>query len=129
MIFTLISALKESAESLIADRVGAVQEAQDKEAAKAEEAENAKFHGEVVTRERFLEWRRGFREEREREREEEERRREGEEGRRGRVRVEEGRLSGRMLWERGLVGKVDEEEGDGDGEDALAGLEGLKVGG
>ena len=125
MVFSLISAVKESAERLIGERVDAVQAERDKEVAKAEEAENAKFHGEAVTRERFLAWRAGFRVERERE-EEERRRRVEDEGKKGKGRGEEARMSGRELWERGLVGKVEEEE-EGE-EDALKGVEGLKVG-
>ena len=70
MIFTLISALKESAEQLIGERLDQVQSEKDMEAAKVEEAENAKFHGEAVTRESFLAWRARFREEMEREEEE-----------------------------------------------------------
>ena len=122
MIFTLISALKDSAEQLIAERLNEVQAAKDKEAAKLEEAENAKFHGEAVTRESFLAWRAKFRDEMDRE--EEERRRVEEEGKSRKVRIEEGKMSGRVLWESGLVGKVEEEEGE---EDTLRGLEGLKV--
>ena len=122
MVFTLISALKESAELLIAERLNQVQAEKDKEAAKAEEAENAKFHGEAVTRESFLAWRARFREEVERE--EEERRRVEEEGKSKKTRIEEAKMSGRELWEKGLVGKVEEEEGE---EDALKGVEGLKV--
>lgn len=124
MVFTLISALKESAERLIGERLEQVQAGRDKEAAKVEEAENAKFHGEAVTRESFLAWRTGFRDEMDREAEE--RRRVEEEGKTRKVRIEEGKLSGRELWERGLVGKVEEEDGE---EDALRGVEGLKVGG
>lgn len=124
MVFTLISALKESAELLIGERLNEVQAEKDKEAAKAEEAENAKFHGEAVTRESFLAWRAGFRDEVERE--EEERRKVEEEGKSRKVKIEEGKMSGRELWERGLVGKVEEEE-EGE-EDALKGVEGLKVG-
>ena len=124
MIFTLISALRESAEQLIGERLDAVQAEKDKEAAKAEEAENAKFHGEAVTRESFLAWREKFRDEMEKE--EEERRRLEEEGKSRKVKVEEGKMSGRELWVRGLVGKMEEEE-DGE-EDALKGVEGLRVG-
>ena len=67
MIFSLISALKDSADQLIAKRLNEVQAVKDKEAAKLEEAENAKFHGEAVTRESFLAWRAKFREEMDRE--------------------------------------------------------------
>lgn len=123
MVFTLISALKESAELLIGERLNAVQMEKDKEAAKAEEVENAKFHGEAVTKESFLAWRAAFRDEMERE--DGEKRRVEDEGKSRKARIEEGKMSGRELWERGLVGKVEEEEGD---EDALKGVEGLKVG-
>ena len=123
MVFTLISALKESAELLIGERLNEAQVERDKEAAQLEEAENAKFHGEAVTRESFLAWRTTFREEAERE--EEGRRRVEEEGKSKKVRMEEGKMSGRELWEKGLVGKVEEEDGE---EDALKGVEGLKVG-
>ena len=123
MIFTLISALKESAEQLIRNRLDEAQAEKDQEAAKAEEAENAKFHGEAVTRDSFLAWRATFRAEMERE--EEERRRVEEEGKSRRVKIEEGKMTGRELWERGLVGKGEEEDGE---EDALIGVEGLQVG-
>ena len=123
MVFTLISALKESAELLIGERLNEVQAERDKEAAKVEEAENAKFHGEAVTRESFLAWRAKFRDELDKE--EEERKRVEEEGKTKKVRIEEGKMSGRELWEKGLVGKVEEEDGE---EDALKGVQGLKVG-
>ena len=129
MIFTLISTLKDSAESLIASRIAALQAEADKIAAQAEEKENAKFHGEAVTRESFLAWReRFFRDQREREEEEE--RKAEESGTRGkRIVKEEKKITGRELWERGLVGKIDEDgEGEGDGEkDALAGVEKLTM--
>ena len=123
MVFTLISALKESAERLISERLNEAQAEKDQEAAKAEEVENAKFHGEAVTRDSFLAWRARFRGEMERE--EEERRRVEEEGKSRKVKIEEGKMTGRELWERGLVGKVEEEDGE---EDALKGVDGLKVG-
>ena len=129
MIFTLISTLKDSAESLIASRVAALQQEADKEAAQAEERENAKFHGEAVTRESFLAWRQKFFEE-QMLKEAEERRLDDESGARGKKIVkEEKKLTGRELWESGLVGKVEEDgEGDGDEErDALAGVERLAV--
>lgn len=127
MIFNLISALKDSAEALISNRLDDEQAAQDNERAKAEEAENAKFHGEAVTRESFMVWRSKFREEMEKEAEE--RRKMEDEGktRREKEKGEEVRLTGRMLWERGLVGRVEEED-EGEGVDALSEVERLKVG-
>ncbi|KAF1972858.1 RWD-domain-containing protein [Bimuria novae-zelandiae CBS 107.79] len=123
MIFTLVTTLKDAAELLIAERQGAKVALAEVEAQKAEEEENRKFQGEAVTRESFLKWREEF----QRELAEEEQRRkeeqEAEDKKKGRK--EEKKLTGRQLWERGLVGKLDEDEGEG--EDALAGFEKLKV--
>lgn len=123
MVFTLVSTLKDSAELLISERQKAAQALRDVESAKAEEAENAKFHGTAVTRESFMEWRARFR----REMEEEERRRMEEremDEKKKRGVKEERKLTGRELWERGLVGKVEEED---EGEDGLEGMERVKI--
>lgn len=129
MIFTLVSALKEHAETLIAERQASAQAEKDREATEREEEENRKFHGQAVTRESFLEWRERFRAEMEAE--EERRRREREEkegeGRRKGGRGEE-RLTGKMLWERGLVGKGEEEDGEVEGGE-VEGMERLRVAG
>lgn len=122
MIFTLVSALKENIEQLILERQDAVQAVTDQEARKVEEAENAKFHGDAVTRESFLKWRERFRAEMEGKRVVEEREREVEMGKK-RVVKDEKRLTGKELWERGMVGNI-EEEGEADEVDAL---EKLKV--
>lgn len=109
MVFAIVSTLKDGAELLIAERRQAAQALRDVEAAKAEEEENRKFHGTAVTRESFLEWRDKFRAEME----EAERRRVEEvelDEKKRRVTKEEKKLTGKQLWERGLVGKVDEEE-------------------
>lgn len=129
MIFSVVSTLKDLAETLIADRQRQLQELKDMEVAKAEEVENRKFHGTVVTPERFLEWRDRFRKEMldmEQAKKEEE---EAEDKKKRGGRVEEKRLTGRQLWERGLVGKVDEEDEDGDGAvgTVVDGVEKLKV--
>ena len=110
MVFTLVSTLKESAELLISERQAAAQALKDVEAAKVEEEENRKFHGTAVTRESFLAWRERFRAEME---EAETRKREEKEAedRKKKVRLEE-KLTGKQLWEKGLVGKVDEDEED-----------------
>ncbi|KAF7503367.1 hypothetical protein GJ744_003931 [Endocarpon pusillum] len=124
MVFTLVSTLKEAAEQLIIERQGALQARKDQEAAKAAEEENRKFHGTVVTRERFLEWREKFLAEMaEKERKEKEEQEMEDKKKRG-GKPEEKKMTGRQLWEGGLVGKVDEDE---DGEDAIEGLERLKV--
>jgi len=122
MVFTLVSTLKDSVEALVAERAAAAQAVKDMEVAKAEEEENRKFHGMRVTRESFLKWREGFRKEMEdeqrikEEREGEERKKKG---------VKDDRLTGKELWERGMVGKVDEDEEEGE---ATTGMQGLKVG-
>ncbi|KAF2735239.1 RWD-domain-containing protein [Polyplosphaeria fusca] len=122
MVFTLVSTLKDGAELLISERQKAKQALAEIEAQKVEEEENRKFHGQAVTRESFLEWRKKFRKEAEEERERKEKEAE-EEMKRKRVK-EEKKLSGKELWQRGLA-KGDEDEGDG--EDALAGMEKLKI--
>lgn len=112
MIFTLVTVLKDSAELLITERANAKQALADMEAAKAEEAENAKFQGEAVTRESFLAWRDRFRAQLE----EEERRKAEEkemEDKKKKVVEKEKKLTGKELWQQGLTGKGDEDyEGD-----------------
>lgn len=123
MVFTLVSTLKDGAELLISERQAAAQAIKDVAAAQAEEEENRKFHGTAVTRESFLEWRARFRKEME---EEENKKREEKEAEdRKRKAKADDRLTGRQLWEKGLVGKVDEDEDEGP--DALVEIERLKV--
>ncbi|KAJ9636598.1 uncharacterized protein PV06_10096 [Exophiala oligosperma] len=125
MVFTLVTTLKEAAETLISDRIRQVEAAKEVEAREKEEEENRKFHGALVTRERFLEWREKFRkemEEKERRQKEEE---EAEDKKKRGGKADEKKLTGRQLWERGLVGKGDEDDIDGD--DAVAAVEKLKV--
>lgn len=123
MVFALVSTVKDSAELLISERQQAVQALKDVEAARAEEEENRKFHGTAVTRESFLVWRERFG--REMEEQEQKGREEKElEDRKKRVAKEESKMTGRELWEKGLVGRVEE---DDEGEDALGELERLKV--
>ncbi|MCJ1383120.1 hypothetical protein MMC17_006233 [Xylographa soralifera] len=127
MVFTLVNTLKDSAELLISERQAAAQALKDIEAAKAEEEENRKFHGTAVTRETFLAWRERFRKEMA---EAEEKRKEDKEAedKKRRVKAEE-RLTGKQLFERGLVGKVEEDEDevdDGD-HDLIQPIQELKV--
>jgi hypothetical protein len=122
MIFTLVTVLKDSAELLITERQNAKQALADMAAAKLEEEENKKFQGEAVTRESFLAWRDRFM----KEQEDDERRTQEEkevEDKKARVKKEEKKMTGRELWERGLVGKVDEE----DEEDEAVDIEKLKI--
>ncbi|KAI0172312.1 RWD-domain-containing protein [Hypoxylon sp. FL1284] len=123
MIFTVVTTLKEEAEQLVADRRKAAAKAREEVLLAAEREENKKFHGTPVTPETFMSWREGFlREMRERElREEEERLAELK-----KAKVKEpAKLTGKQLWERGLVGKGD--EGDDDESIPLEQVEKLKV--
>ena len=124
MIFTLISALKETTEQLILERQNAAQAIKDEEAHRQEEAENAKFHGEAVTRDSFLTWRERFRAEMEENRLKDEADRESELGKK-RMKIEE-KMSGKQLWEKGLVGKIEEDEDAGEAGE-MDGLERLKI--
>lgn len=112
MVFTLVSTLKEAAEQLVEDRKNVAERAQEEVARAAEREENKKFEGTKVTPESFTKWREGFLKDMEelRVKEEEERMAEMK-----KAKVKEPvKLSGRQLWEQGLVGKIDEGEEDGD---------------
>lgn len=124
MVFTLVSTLKDSAEQLILERQSTIQAQVDAKAAAVEEAENAKFHGEKVTRERFLEWRERFRQEMEEGREREKEEREAEDKKK-RVKVEE-KMTGKMLFLKGLA-KGGEIEDDDDVEEVGKVVESLKI--
>ncbi|KAI1845311.1 hypothetical protein JX266_008621 [Neoarthrinium moseri] len=125
MIFTVVTTLKENAEQLIIDRRAVAERQREEVLLAAEREENKKFHGTPVTPETFVQWRDGFVKEMEEEsaKLEEERLADL---KKARVK-EEKRLTGRQLWESGMVGKVDE----GDEEDGAGGLadgvEALKV--
>lgn len=107
MVFTLVSTLKEAAETLIADRQRQVEALQEVEKRQAEEIENRKFEGTKVTRESFLEWHGRFKNEMA---EADQRRKEEEEAEdKKKGKKEEKKMTGRQLWEKGLVGKVEEE--------------------
>ncbi|ORX95404.1 RWD domain-domain-containing protein [Clohesyomyces aquaticus] len=122
MVFTLVSTLKDLAELLVQERKTAQQALKEIEAQKIEEEENRKFHGTAVTRESFLAWREKFRRQLQ---EEEQRRLEEKEIDDKKKKIkEEKRLTGKELWQGGLAGKGGEED---EGEDALAGMEKLKI--
>ena len=125
MIFTLVSTLKDAAEQLIIERRGAAQALREAEATKVEEEENRRFQGTTVNRKSFLEWRDKFRREMEMEEERKREEKEAEDKKKRGKGFGEEKLTGKMLWERGLIGKVEEED---EGEDAIA-LEGLKIDG
>ncbi|KAI0443113.1 RWD domain-containing protein [Xylaria telfairii] len=108
MVFTLVTTLTELAEQLMTDRKEAAEREREEAQLAAEREENKKFHGTPVTPETFLKWRDDFVREMEeqRQREEEERLAELK-----KAKIKEApRLTGKQLWERGLVGKVDDDE-------------------
>lgn len=111
MIFAVVSTLKEAAEQLIQDRKDAILRAHEELLLEAEREENKKFHGTQVTPETFLKWREGFLKEMEEERQREEDERLAE-MKKAKVK-DPTKLTGRQLWEKGLAGKVDDEEDDG----------------
>ncbi|KAI6087859.1 RWD-domain-containing protein [Hypoxylon rubiginosum] len=123
MIFTVVTTLKEEAEQLVAERKEIAAKAHEEVMLAAEREENKKFHGTPVNPETFMKWREGFLKEMEEkaQREEEERLAELK-----KARVKEPiKLTGKQLWERGLVGKID--EGDDDESIPLDQIEKLKV--
>ena len=108
MVFTLVTTLTELAEQLMTERKEAAERVREEAILAAEREENKKFQGTVVTPETFMKWREQFRREMEeqRQREEDERLAELK-----KAKVKEApRLTGKQLWERGLVGKGDEED-------------------
>ncbi|KAF7562754.1 hypothetical protein G7046_g1375 [Stylonectria norvegica] len=110
MIFTLVSTLKDSAEQLVQERKDVVAAVQEEALLAAEREENKKFHGTSVTPESFTKWREGFIKEMEEQEQKEEDERLAE---LKKARVKEPvKLSGRQLWERGLAGKVEEDDDD-----------------
>ena len=118
MIFTLVSALKEAAEELVQRRRDTAIKAHEEAILEAERRENAKFHGDPVTKESFMKWREGFM----REMEESRLREEDRAADMKKKNVKEVvKLTGRELWERGLAGKGDVED------DVVDGVENLKV--
>ncbi|KAH6615277.1 RWD domain-containing protein [Boeremia exigua] len=120
MVFTLVTVLKDSAELLISERQNAKQALADMEAAKAEEEENRKFQGQVVTRESFLKWSAEFKAEMDEKKRVAEEEKEAEDKKK-RVAKEEKKLTGKELWQQGLVGKGDDED-EGDDLQALKDL-------
>ncbi|KAN0069748.1 Ubiquitin-conjugating enzyme/RWD-like protein [Elaphomyces granulatus] len=125
MVFTIVSTLKECAETLISERAAAAQAEIEREIARADEEENRKFQGTLVTRESFLKWREMFQKEMDEEEQRKREEKEAEDKKRRLTAKEEKKMTGRQLWERGLAEKGDyDEEGD---EDILVGTEKMKI--
>ncbi|KAH6678257.1 ubiquitin-conjugating enzyme/RWD-like protein [Halenospora varia] len=110
MIFTVVSTLKDNAEQLVAERQGAARHEHEQKLLAAEREENKKFHGTPVTPETFKSWRADFRKEMEEARIKDEETEEAAEKKRNRGKDTVVPLTGRQLWERGLAGKIEEDE-------------------
>ncbi|KAF0318713.1 RWD domain-containing protein [Colletotrichum sp. SAR11_59] len=122
MVFTLVTTLKEAAENLVEERKQAKDKEHEEAVLAAEREENKKFQGTPVTPETFLKWRADFIKEMEelRQKEDEERLAELK-----KAKVKESvKLTGKQLWERGLAGKVDDDDDEGG---LTEGVEKLKV--
>ena len=125
MVFTLVSTLKDNAEQLIASRQEAARHVHEEKLLAQEREENKKFHGTPVTPETFVSWREGFRKEMEELRVKEEAEEEAIERKKNRGKDAVVQLTGKQLWERGMVGKIEEDEDDD--EVPVEGVEKLKV--
>ncbi|KAF3078644.1 hypothetical protein TWF569_004286 [Orbilia oligospora] len=118
MVFTLATTLKEAAESILRDRADEARRIRDEVARIEEEKEMEKFRGELVTKEVFENWRLAFIKEMKEKKEQEEREREEAEAKGRRSGNVSGvgpagkKLTGRELFERGLVGGMDEDDED-----------------
>ncbi|CAK7204664.1 hypothetical protein SEUCBS139899_007423 [Sporothrix eucalyptigena] len=118
MVFTIVSALKDAAEQLIITRHENAVKVQEEAALAAEREENKKFHGTAVTPESFVKWQTEFLKEmaEKRKRDEEQQAAElakkskGGAGAGGFTNKDGSKLTGRQLWEQGLVGKVDDDD-------------------
>jgi hypothetical protein len=130
MVFTLVSTLKDLAEQLVAKRQAEARDVHEAKLRVLEMEENKKFHGTPVNPETFSKWRIEFRTEMQETREKEDKAEEAAELKRNRGKETVDRLTGRQLWERGLVGKVEEEESDEEdeeGSELAKGVQKVKV--
>ncbi|EJS42324.1 gir2p [Saccharomyces arboricola H-6] len=111
MCFALISSIKENCEQWYSEQLGKLQKQHDLEAQEREKKEQAKFHGTKVTRESYLEWRSKFREELKLDERDQVRR----------MKAHHGKLTGKQMFEQGVVGTGDEDmEEDGVSVDDVA---------
>ncbi|KAL1897054.1 hypothetical protein Sste5346_004259 [Sporothrix stenoceras] len=139
MVFTIVSALKDAAEQMIVSRHEAAMKIKEEAALAAEREENKKFHGTPVTPETFTNWQTDFLKEmaEQRKRDEEQAAAElakksrgsgGTGGSGGTLNKDGSKLTGRQLWEQGLVGKIeDDEEADEDDSVPTGDVQKLKI--
>jgi len=120
MIFTIVSTLKDNAEQLVAERQAAARHEHEQKLLALEQEENKKFHGTPVNPETFT-----ARKEMEEIRVKEEEAEEAAEKKKNRGKETIVQLTGKQLWERGLAGKVEDEDYDDEGLEE--GVDKLKV--
>lgn len=126
MIFTLVSTLKDNAEQLIAERQAVARREHERKQLDAEVEENKKFHGTPVNPETFKAWREGFKREMDELRKKHEEAEEAADKKKIRGKDVVVQLTGKQLWERGMVGKIEEEEEDDIDPVFAEGMENLK---
>ncbi|KAF8858086.1 RWD-domain-containing protein [Acephala macrosclerotiorum] len=126
MIFTLVSTLKDNAEQLVAERQAGARHEHEQRVLAQEAEENKKFHGTPVNPETFMKWRTDFRKEMEEMKVKQEEEDEAAEKKKNRGKDTVTQLTGKQLWERGLAGKIEEDE-DYDDDVPVEDVEKLKV--
>ncbi|CAI4058311.1 Gir2p SKDI_04G3750 [Saccharomyces kudriavzevii IFO 1802] len=114
MCFALISSIKEKCEQWYSEQLNKLEKQHDLEAQEREKKEQAKFHGTKVTRESYLEWRSEFRKELKLDERDQVRR----------MKAHHGKLTGKQMFEQGVVGTGDEymEEDGASVDDVAKGL-------
>ncbi|CCD26986.1 Gir2p NDAI_0J00940 [Naumovozyma dairenensis CBS 421] len=107
MCFALISSIKENCESWYFEQLRELDRLHELEVQKREKKEQAKFIGTKVTKESYLSWRTKFRNEMNLDQRDELRRQQ----------AHHGRLTGRQMFEQGLVENENENENDEEGDE------------
>ena len=107
MCFTLLSSIKEQCENWFLNELKERELKHQREIELKEREENAKFIGTKVTRESYLKWRENFRKELKLDERDQLRR----------LKAHNGKLTGKQMFEQGLVGTEDDETADIDGND------------
>lgn len=99
-IFALATQLKDEAEARFESKLNRAQKEYDEALLAKEKEEQKKFNGTKVTKESYLEWRNKFRKEMNYEEKDKERY----------IKMHNGKLTGREIFERGLAGNEDNED-------------------
>ncbi|CCK68178.1 Gir2p KNAG_0A05110 [Huiozyma naganishii CBS 8797] len=100
MCFALISSIKENCESWFLQKLTSLEELHEQQLAEKERQEQIKFTGTKVTKESFNEWRDSFRKEWKLDERDSNRR----------IAAHHGKMTGRQMFEQGVVGNADDVE-------------------